>query len=86
MLLELVCEAEGEGKLWADDGEVGLLAHDDAEHVGEGGLVHGDAARELRDAAVAGGTDDLLDAGGAAERPDDGGFAAAGADDQNFHG
>ena len=82
---ELVDEAEGEGEFGADDGEGGLLDGDDVDHLVQVARIDGDAARELGDAAVAGGAEDFRDLRRFAERPDDGVLATTATDNQNLH-
>jgi len=61
-LLKLVDDTEREGKLGADDGEVGPLAFGEANHGGQVLEVDGNAACNLGHAAIARSADDLGDA------------------------
>ena len=86
-LLELVDEAEGERQFGADDGEVGLLAFGDARAVRRGFRpIDGDAAGEARRCRRCRGRRrfrrhvEIARARGAESV-----FAAAAADDENFH-
>jgi hypothetical protein len=91
--LQLIDKAEGEREFGTDYGEGWALGFDYAEHGGEVRSVDRDRAHSLRaileanlrDACIAWGADDLGDACGFGQRPDDGVLTSASADNQNFH-
>jgi hypothetical protein len=90
--LEEIDDAEGEWVVWTDDGEVGFVLFDEVQ---EGGKVFGadwnvlDEGAVLEafegDAGVAGGAPELGGVRGLGEFPDEGVFAAAGTEDEDFH-
>ena len=92
-LLEQVHDAERQGIVRADDGEVGVVLPGEGQ---EGGQVFGakvDALDQgavlgqafLRDAGIAGRAPEAGDVGRLRQLPNQGVFAAAGANDQNLH-
>ena len=82
---EGVDDACGKGHLRADDNQIGTLFSDELEHGGQAGDVDGNAAGKGGDAAISGSADEFGDARAAAQGPDDGVLASAGADDKNLH-
>jgi hypothetical protein len=82
---ELVDKADGEGELWADDGEGWLLDGDDVDQLVEIASIDRDAAGDLGDAAVAWSAKDLRHFWRFAERPNEGVLTTTATDNQNLH-
>src|ERR1700733_169220 len=74
--LECVDDAEGERQLGTNDGEGGDFGGNEADHVVEIFEVDGEAAGDLRDAAVAGRADNFRDTRAACDGPGKRVFAA----------
>ena len=79
--------ARDQGRLRPDDDEIDPGLDSQGHHgVGVGDPTRqGDTAREVGDAGVARGCDDLVDRRVEAEGADDGVFAGPGPDDENLH-
>ena len=73
---QLIDQAEAQRDFRANDGQVRLLGDGYSDHVGQILLVNRHASGQLRDTAIAGCTDDFIDARRLANGPDQSVLAA----------
>ena len=84
-LAQCVHNAQRERQFGADDGQAGLLGQGDLHHRVQALKVGGNAASDLRDAAVARRAHHFSDSRTALHRPSQGVFAPARTQNQDFH-